>query len=61
MNRNAIHFSIGFNWENQVKSGMRLSCDIFIEIKFAHRHDSPGCLEVEDKKIDLKEDSLKSI
>jgi len=32
--------------------------NIFIEIKFAHRHDSPGCLEVEDKKIDLKEDSL---
>ena len=22
--------------------------NIFIEIKFAHRHDSPGCLEVED-------------
>ena len=32
--------------------------NIFIEIKFAHRHDSPGCLEVEDKKVDLKEDSL---
>ena len=32
--------------------------NIFIEIKFAHRHDSPGCLEVEDKKIDIKEDSL---
>ena len=32
--------------------------NIYIEIKFAHRHDSPGCLEVEDKKIDLKEDSL---
>ena len=32
--------------------------NIFIEIKFAHRHDSPGCLEVEDKKIELKEDSL---
>ena len=32
--------------------------NIFVEIKFAHRHDSPGCLEVEDKKIDIKEDSL---
>ena len=32
--------------------------NIYIEIKFAHRHDSPGCLEVEDKKIDLTEDSL---
>ena len=32
--------------------------NIYIEIKFAHRHDSPGCLEVEDKEIDIKEDSL---
>ena len=32
--------------------------NIYVEIKFAHRHDSPGCLEVEDKKIDIKEDSL---
>ena len=32
MNRNDIHFSIGFNWENQVKSGIRNSCDIYIEI-----------------------------
>ena len=32
--------------------------NVYIEIKFAHRHDSPGCLEVEDKKIDIKEDSL---
>ena len=32
--------------------------NIYIEIKFAHRHDSPGCLEVEDKKIDIKEDTL---
>ena len=36
MNRNAIHFSIGFNWENQVKSGMRLSCEIFIEINMVY-------------------------
>ena len=32
--------------------------NIYVEIKFAHRHDSPGCLEVEDRKIDIKEDSL---
>ena len=32
MNRNAIHFSIGYNNENHVKSGMRLNCEIFIEI-----------------------------
>ena len=32
--------------------------NIYIEIKFAHRHDSPGCLEVEDKKVDIKEDTL---
>ena len=32
--------------------------NVFVEIKFAHRHDSPGCLEVEDKVIDIKEDSL---
>lgn len=32
MNRNAIHFSIGYNDENHVKSGMRLNCQIFIEI-----------------------------
>ena len=36
MARNDIHFSIGFNWENQVKSGMRLSCDIFIEINMVY-------------------------
>ena len=32
MNRNAIHFSIGYNDENHVKSGMRLNCQVFIEI-----------------------------
>ena len=32
MNRNAIHLSIGYNDENHVKSGMRLNCEIFIEI-----------------------------
>ena len=32
MARNAIHFSIGYNDENHVKSGMRLNCQVFIEI-----------------------------
>ena len=32
MNRNAIHFSIGYNDENHVKSGMRFNCEVFIEI-----------------------------
>ena len=32
MTRNAIHFSIGYNDENHVKSGMRLNCEVFIEI-----------------------------
>jgi len=26
---------------------------IFLEIKFAHRHDSPGCLEVKDQTVDI--------
>ena len=29
--------------------------EIFIEIKFAHRHDSPGCLEMKNLKVELKE------
>ena len=32
MSRNAIHLSIGYNDENHVKSGMRLNCEVFIEI-----------------------------
>jgi hypothetical protein len=26
---------------------------IFLEIKFAHRHDSPGCLEVKNQSVDI--------
>lgn len=33
--------------------------EIFIEIKFAHRHDSPGCLEIKDMKVELSEKSAK--
>jgi hypothetical protein len=32
--------------------------DIFIEIKYAHRHDSPGCLEIKDMDINIKNDSV---
>jgi hypothetical protein len=27
--------------------------DIYIQIKFAHRHDSPGCLEVKNESVDI--------
>ncbi len=26
---------------------------VFLEIKFAHRHDSPGCLEVKNQEVDI--------
>ena len=26
---------------------------VFIEVKFAHRHDSPGCLEINNLKVDI--------
>ena len=35
--------------------------EVFIEVKFAHRHDSPGCLEMKNLKVDLKERSVKLI
>ena len=35
--------------------------EIFIEIKFAHRHDSPGCLEIKDMKVELSEKNVKLI
>ena len=35
--------------------------EIFIEVKFAHKHDSPGCLEIKDLKVELKEKSVKLI
>ena len=38
MNRNAIHFSIGYNDENHVKSGMRLNCEVFIEINLQYAY-----------------------
>ena len=35
--------------------------EVFIEVKFAHRHDSPGCLEMKNLKVELKERSVKLI
>ena len=35
--------------------------EIFIEIKFAHRHDSPGCLEIKNPKIEIKEKSVRLV
>ena len=32
--------------------------EIFIEIKFAYRHDSPGCLEIKNLNVELKEKSF---
>ena len=44
--------SPAFKWAQSLE-------DIFIEIKFAHRHDSPGCLEIKDMNVDIKNDSVK--
>ena len=35
--------------------------EIFIEIKFAHRHDSPGCLEMKNLNVEIKEKSVKLV
>ena len=32
--------------------------EVFIEVKFAHRCDSPGCLEIKKLKVELKERSV---
>ena len=36
MNRNAIHFSIGYKNDENVKSGMRNNCNVFIEINLIY-------------------------
>ncbi len=43
--------SPAFKWAQSLE-------DIFIEIKYAHRHDSPGCLEIKDMDIKIKNDSV---
>jgi hypothetical protein len=35
--------------------------EIFIEVKFAHRHDSPGCLEMKNLKVEIKDKSVKLV
>ena len=35
--------------------------EVFIEVKFAHRHDSPGCLEMKNLKVELKERSVRLV
>ena len=32
--------------------------EIFIEVKFAHKHDAPGCLEIKNLKVELKEKNI---
>ena len=32
--------------------------EIFLEIKFSHRHDSPGCLEVKNLNINIFKDTI---
>ena len=44
--------SPAFKWAQSLE-------DVFLEIKFAHRHDSPGCLEIKDMNVDIKNDSVK--
>ncbi len=31
---------------------------VFIQIKFAHRHDSPGCLEVKNENVEVYKDMV---
>jgi hypothetical protein len=38
--------SPAFQWAQSLK-------DVYIQIKFAHRHDSPGCLEVKNETVDI--------
>ena len=35
--------------------------EVFVEIKYAHKYDSPGCLEIKNLKIELKERSVKLV
>ena len=46
--------SPAFKWAQSLE-------DIFIEIKYAHRYDSPGCLEIKDMNIDIKNNSVSFI
>ena len=43
--------SPAFQWAQNMNN-------IFIEVKFAHRHDSPGCLEVNDLKTKIEGNNI---
>lgn len=32
--------------------------DVFLEIKFSHRHDTPGCLEMKEMNVDIKNNTV---
>ena len=46
--------SPAFQWAQSLSS-------IFIEVKFAHRHDSPGCVEVEPLNIEINSNNVRLI
>ena len=50
-----IHYQTiypAFQWAQSLTS-------IFIEIKFAHRHDSPGCLDMKNYTADIQSDRIR--
>jgi hypothetical protein len=32
---------------------------VFIEIRYAHRHDAPGCTRIEDENIEIEERTIR--
>ena len=46
--------SPAFQWAQSLST-------IFIEVKFAHRHDSPGCLEINNLNIDINGNNIRLI
>jgi hypothetical protein len=31
---------------------------VFVEVRYAHRHDAPGCAHSEDERVEITEDSI---
>ena len=46
--------SPAFQWAQSLST-------IFIEVKFAHRHDSPGCIEINNLNIEINGNNVRSI
>ena len=46
--------SPAFQWAQSLST-------IFIEVKFAHRHDSPGCIEINNLNIDINSNNIRLI